>query len=225
MYTLKAWKWFASNTLHINAKNLYLWKVHFDGPRFKSKKTFWRWCHISTSPHESQTLSEAASNEDAQFEALYTASGHTSQPTLLTHPLCNMCLRCMTHSAVALITTADGQSSAKQTRPLVFLHKHQSHILSFDVNSCCTQSGRKTKTVKEIKVVKKKVSGTGMNNNIPLSHIKLPQLSRCDRCCADFCSERAFWFNAGTQLPDIFVPRCFPYVRAHNAFSSRDKGA
>lgn len=148
MYTLKVWKWFASNTLHINAKNLYLWKVHFDGPGFKSKKkkmtikeitkTFWRWWHISTSPHESLTLPEAAAYEDALFEALYAASGHTSQPTLLTHPLCNMCLRCMTHSAVALITTADGQSSAKRTRPLVFLHKHLTHILSFHVNSCWT---------------------------------------------------------------------------------------
>lgn len=38
MYTLKVSKWFTSNTLHINAKNLYLWKVHFDGPHFKSKK-------------------------------------------------------------------------------------------------------------------------------------------------------------------------------------------
>lgn len=36
-------------------------------------KTFWRWWHISPSPHESQTLPEAAAYEDAQFEALYAA--------------------------------------------------------------------------------------------------------------------------------------------------------
>lgn len=68
-----------------------------------------------------------------------------------------------------------------------------------------------------------------MNTNIHRSDIKLPSLSECATDAGlTFVLKGAFdsmLVKKKKKLPGIFVRLCFPYVWAHNVFSSRDKGA